>query len=231
MRTGLFALLVCLSGIAFADDQPSTIAVSGSATVTATPDRALVNMGIEARDTDLSTARSRVVDVSSGFLALCRKLGIDDRYVQTTGLTMHPEYRWDPKHQQRHLQGYLVQRQLSVDLRDLELLGRLIEGAVDTGVNQVNPPVLDTSRRKELRRQALAAAARDARSNAQAIANALGVSVGNVVRIDAQQLSSPPRPIMMRAEAAIADSAAETYQAGEIEIRAQVNAVFEIDGD
>ncbi|HHQ13929.1 MAG TPA: DUF541 domain-containing protein, partial [Chromatiales bacterium] len=197
----------------------------------ATPDRALVNMGIEARDTDLSAARDRVVDVSSRFLALCRTLGIDDRYIQTTGLTMHPEYRWDPKHQQRQLQGYLVQRQLSVDLRDLALLGQLIEGAVDAGVNQVNPPVLDTSRRKELRRQALAAAARDARSNAQAIANALGVSVGNVVRIDAQRLSSPPRPMMMRAEAAVADSAAASYQAGDIEIRAEVNAAFEIDND
>ncbi|HHQ14321.1 MAG TPA: DUF541 domain-containing protein, partial [Chromatiales bacterium] len=157
MRTGLFALFICLSGIAFADDQPSTIAVGGSATVAATPDRALVNMGIEARDTDLSAARNRVVDVSSRFLALCRTLGIDDRYIQTTGLTMHPEYRWDPEHRQRQLQGYLVQRQLSVDLRNLELLGQLIEGAVDAGVNQVNPPVLDTSRRPELRRQALAA--------------------------------------------------------------------------
>ncbi len=232
MRLCLIALFVCLSGIAIADDDSSSISVGGSATVAATPDRARISMGIEARDTDLSAAREQVTAVSSRFLALCAQLGIDDRYIQTTGLTMQPEYRWDSKQQRRELLGYRVQRQLTVDLRKLELLGRLIEGAVDAGVNQVSPPALDSSRRKELRRQALAAATRDARSNAQAIANALGKSVGDVIRVDAREPSAAPRPMTMRAEGLAADSAAATYQAGDIEIHAQINAVFEIaDGD
>ena len=66
--------------------------------------------------------------------------------------------RWDEKDRKRVLLGYLVSRQVQVELRDLELLGTLLERAVDAGVNQVNDPVLDSSRRKQLEREAMAKA-------------------------------------------------------------------------
>jgi uncharacterized protein YggE len=56
----------------------------------------------------------------------------------------------------------------------------------------VSPPELDISQRRELARQALAAAATDARSNAQRIADTLGVKLGALRNIDAH--SNQPRP-------------------------------------
>src|SRR5690606_41228399 len=63
-------------------------------------------------------------------------------------------------------------------LRDLDKLGPLLERAFDLGINQVSEPQLDSSRRRELEREALAKAVEDARLNAQAVARAAGARLG-----------------------------------------------------
>jgi len=126
----------------------------------------------------------------------------------------------------------VVQRQLVVQLEDLELLGELIEGAVDSGVNQVSPPQLDSSRRKDYERQALAAAALDARANAEVLATSLDAELGELRNVEAVQNFGGPRPMMRAGAMAMeAESAAETYQAGELRFEARVNAEFGIGAD
>ena len=236
IRSGL--LVFCLLGAplaaplaALADEQPRTISVSGTGTVDAVPDIARLRLAVQRRDLNMQTARDATVKVSRDFIALCSRLGIKESKVRTAGLTIQPEYRWDQKQEQQVFIGYFVQRQLEVELNDLDKLGELIEGAVNVGVNEVSPPELDNSQRRELARQALAAAATDARSNAQRIADTLGVKLGALRNIDAH--SSQPRPPgpMMRMSAMSAEAdggAAASYTPGEISLDAQVNASFDV---
>ena len=229
----LTAILLCgvLGGtLVMADENmPRTVSVTGQASILAEPDRASINASVQARNIDMATARSQVVDVSARFLALCKKLRIAESSVSTTGLTIQPEYRWDQKNREQILVGYFVSRQLRVELDDIELIGKLIEGAVDAGVNQVSPPVLDSSKRKQLYRKALAAAADDARANAKVLADELKVGLGAVRSIDAGG-GGVPAPLMRgRMEVMQADVAPEaTYQAGDIEFNARVNATFDL---
>ncbi|MDJ0928775.1 MAG: SIMPL domain-containing protein [Gammaproteobacteria bacterium] len=230
----LFLPAVCLFIVlpAAAEEDSRSVSVTGTASVIATPDKALINMGVEARNMDLQAARDRVARVAANFLKLADKLGIPEGKVQTTGLTMRPEYRWDRDGQQQQLQGYYVQRQLQVELDDIELLGELIEAAVNSGVNQVSPPLLDSSRRDELHREALAAAARDARANAAALAAALDGRIGPVRSVQAGGFPRPPQPMMRSDVAPMAlETAAETYQTGDIKIDARVSAVFDLQID
>lgn len=227
----LFVLATCLlvTLAAAADDDRRSVSVTGEASVIATPDKAIINMGVEARNIDLQAARDRVARVAAEFLKLTEELGIEEGKVQTTGLTMRPEYRWDRDGQQQELQGYYVQRQLQVELDDIELLGELIEAAVDSGVNQVSPPLLDSSRRDELHREALAAAARDARANAQALAAALDGRIGPVRSLQAGGFPRPPEPMFRTQGVPMAmEAAAETYQTGDIRIDARVSAMFDL---
>ena len=60
--------------------------------------------------------------------------------------------------EEQELRGYIAERQLTIEIDDLDKLGALVEGAVAAGVNQVSPPQLDSSKRKETYRQALRAA-------------------------------------------------------------------------
>lgn len=235
MRTSwipwLFLATALVMSAAAADDEPRVVSVSGAASVSAAPDRARIVMGVEARDPVLQTARKQVSSVAGKFLKICKSLGIPESKVQSSGVTMRPEYRWLPEQREQQLLGYYVQRQLVVELDDLELIGKVIEAAVDAGVNQVSPPALDSSRREALHREALAAAANDARANATALATTLGVRLGTVRRIDAGDAGRPPQPMMARAMAMEADSAADSYQTGDIRVDARVNAEFELLAD
>jgi uncharacterized protein YggE len=223
------ALLALVANAALAEDAPRQVNVSGNASVSAAPDRATVNLGIQARNPSLGAARDRVARVAGEFLALCRNLGIAEKNVQTTALNMRPEYRWDRDAGEQEFIGYFVQRSLTVELDDLDLLGQLIEGAVDVGVNEVSPPQLDSSRRRELHRQALALAAEDARANAEALATTLGAQLGAVRQINAGDVARPPQPVMLRAQMAEAADAAATYQAGDIRFDARVNVSFDLE--
>jgi uncharacterized protein YggE len=229
MRTLPLIYLLLAALPVMSDEAPRGIRVSGSGSVDALPDRATVVLGIDARNPSLAAARQRVARVARDFLDLVERLGIPDRSVTSTGANLRPEYRWDNESREQRFIGYQVQRQLVVQLEDLDLLGELIEGAVDSGVNQVSPPQLDSSRRKDYERQALAAAALDARANAEVLAKSLNAGLGELRSIEAMQSVPGPRPMMRAGAVAMeADSAVETYQAGELRFEARVNAEFGI---
>ena len=63
--------------------------------------------------------------------------------MQTSQLSVCFEYEWNPGTNQQRLIGYFAARQLTVDLRELDKLGSLMERAVPTGVNIVSGPGSD----------------------------------------------------------------------------------------
>jgi uncharacterized protein YggE len=209
-----------------ADDR--TVTVDGHAELRTAPDRATLRMGVEARADDVETARKTVAETVNRFLKLTRDMGIPDDRVSTASAIVRPDYDWNPQTRERRLLGYVVTRQLEVEIHELEKLGRLTESALRLGVNQVNPPTLDTSRRDALELEALAEAARDARSRAGSLAEALGAGLGDVRTIQASSAFRPPVPLARGMLAAEADAAEETYQPGEITISGSVTATFDL---
>lgn len=209
---------------------PRTLSVSGQGEVRAEPDRAFVTLGVEARNGRMESARAEVTRTVEAVLKLTRDLKIDPKYVHATRITVQPEYNWDGQARERTLLGYLVSRQVQVELRNLDQLGLLLEKAVDAGVNQVNDPQLDASRKRELEREALAKAVEDARMNAEVVARAAGVKLGTARTIVAQSVSAPqPIAYRMAARAADAGAGAEgTYQSGEITLNASVQVEFDL---
>ena len=127
---------------------------------------------------------------------------------------MQPDYRWNQVKEQQELIGYIAQRTIEVELRDLDKLGELIEGAVKAGVNQLQPPILDSSKRRDAHREALSLAAADARANAATLAAALGAKLGKVVTINAVEGGPPmPQPMMrMQADMAMAEGSTANLQ-------------------
>jgi hypothetical protein len=225
------ACLVLFTGMAAAEENPRTIAVSGTGTVDATPDIARLALAVQRRDASMKVARDETVKVSKAFLALCTKLGIKESKIRTSGLTIQPEYRWDQKENVQVFTGYFVQRQLQVEINDLDKLGDVIEGAIDAGVNEVSPPQLDSSKRKELNRDALGAATADAKANAERIATSLGVKLGAVRTVLAGgAMPPPPMPMQeLRVSALAADGgAAKSYVPGEISFESRVDATFDV---
>lgn len=224
------ALLPALAAQAGESALPKLVGVTGEGEVKARPDIAYVTLGVEARRPTLPEARAQVTSAVERLLALTRELRIDPRQVDATQLQVQPEYRWNEQDSQRVLLGYVVSRQVEVELRDLERLGALLERAVSAGANQVSGIRLDSSRRKELEREALALAVRDARLDAEALAGAAGAKLGAVHSLDAS--SAPPvQPRYMErmvAAAAPMDSAEQSYATGDMRFMATVQARYEL---
>jgi hypothetical protein len=229
----LLAVALALGACSRSDDgkrPPRLISVQGEGSVVAAPDRATVMLSIAARHKDLARAQAEADAVVSRVMEVADDLGIAKEKVQTTGIQIQPEFDWQGG--KRVALGYLVQRTSTIELEDLTKLGDLMEKALATGVNEVSPPVLSSSKRKELAREALRLAGEDATRNAEAIADSLGAEVGRLYGASGHGSGEPPRPMMaMRAMSMEMGDAkvAETYSAGEIRVTASVNAQFEIE--
>lgn len=210
--------------------RPRTIAVSGQAYIQAEPDQALLTLGVESHKVKMEDARAEVNRTVDAVLKLTRELKIDQKYVSTTRISVRPEYNWDNEARERNLIGYFVSRQVQVDLRDLEKLGTLLERSLDLGVNQAGDPRLDSSKRRDLEREALAQAVADAKLNAEAVARAAGGRVGAPRSISASGGYAPPPMPMMRAMAVQAEaaSAADSYQSGEMSFNASVQVEYDL---
>jgi len=231
IATLAFALLLaCTAAHADQDDHPRTVGVSGQGEVRAEPDRATVTLGVESRKPKLEDARAAVAKTVDAVLKLTRDLKIDPKQVRSTRINVQPEYNWGANNaNERTLIGYYVARQVEVELHDLEKLGQLLEKSTDLGVNQMGDPRLDSSKRQDLTREALAKAVVDARQNAEVIAKAAGARLGNARTINANtEFSQPPVP-MVRAMAMEAKAAgAAPYQSGEMTFNATVNVQYDL---
>lgn len=223
-------LLLLASACAMADDMNKTVTVSGTGQVSAVADRAIVQMSIVVRADKLDAAQSEAAKVTAAVLTLTDKLDIKRNKVDTTGATVRPDYRWNRTTEQQELQGYIAERQMSVKVDDLDKLGKLVEGAVAAGVNQVSPPQLESSRREELHREALAMAATDARANARVLAETLGAKLGDPISISAGNAAPPPpMPYQRMATASMESDSAASYNAGDLTFTTTVNVVFALE--
>jgi len=236
---GLFPLLGALlcawmvpAGASAAEtERPRAVSVSGQGEVQAEPDQATVTLGVESRKPRLEDARAEVTKTIEAVLKLTRDLKIDQKYVRSTRVNVQPEYNWDNNARERNLIGYFVSRQVEVELRDLEKLGTLLEKATDLGVNQLGDPRLESSKRRDLEREALAKAVQDARLNAEAVAKAAGGKVGAARTISASS-GFVPAPMMQRmkgmAMAAEASDASQSYQSGQMTFTGNVQVEYDL---
>lgn len=222
--------LILLSTFAAADEVPRTISVSGQGSVETPPDRATLILSIVAPDTSVARAQGEAADVTARVLALTEELGIPGNRVDTMSASVRPDYRWNREKEEQELRGYIAERQMRVELHDLEQVGVVVERAIEAGVNQVSPPQLASSKRRDAYRDALARAAEDARANAERLATTLGLTLGSALQVNAGTPARPPMPMlgMRQADAMTAEAAPETYSAGDMTVTASVSVVFEV---
>jgi hypothetical protein len=226
----LVALTLCAAAAAHDEPRPRLLAVSGEGEVEVAPDRVDVGFSVEASEKSLADAEKAVTEATARLLKLCDALGIPRGDVRSAQLSVHPQYDGGVISSRPRIVGYRVSRQIDVDLRDLAKLGRLLQGAVETGANRVSGVTLGSTRRDEHQRAALAKAAEDARANAEVLARTLGVKLGRLHSLTASESGGMPQPMPFetRMKAMSAPAADQTYEAGEIRFQATVTAEFDL---
>jgi len=72
--------------------RPRLISVTGTAEVNVAPDEAVLSLGVESRDKDLSVAKAQHDRRVKKLLAEAHSAGVEEKNIQTSNLQMRPEY-------------------------------------------------------------------------------------------------------------------------------------------
>jgi uncharacterized protein YggE len=210
--------------------QESTgITVTGEGKTMARPDRAVFNVGVEVHRATIEEARANSATAIDGMLTALRGLGIADDDIRTAQLNIGPDYEYGEAG--RRLVGYVATSTIEVRMTDLEKIGKAIDTTVAAGGNDARLDGLrfELSDPEAARGEARAAAVANARTRAEQLAAASGVTLGAPVVIEEQASGGGPEPVMMRMQAARAESADATpIQPGTSEIFVQVRVRWEI---
>ena len=210
---------------------PRTVTVTGSDTVSVTPDRVSVNFAVVTRAEGPEAAREQNATAARRALDAVRDLGVPERNIQLQSLRLDEDVEY--QNGRRIRKGFIARRDVQVTLDDLDLLPNVVAVVVEEGANELGGINYDLQDRKASEDEALRRAARRAHEKARLLAQTLGVELGLVHSIQEGSVAFPiPRPQPMYAARAMdmAESAPEpgAYAAGEMEVRATVTAVFNL---
>lgn len=205
-----------------------TITVTGSGTVDMTPDVAYINIGVH---TDMPTASESVKENSSQtqkVIEALKQFGVDAKDIRTTYFSIYPNVQYDPQTNQKIRTTYVVDNSVYVTVHQINNLGDLLDATVTAGANSVNSIQFDVADKTAFAKQARDAAVKDARTQAEELAAAAGVSLGSVQRVEFY--NTIPTPIISgygKGGGGGAD-ASVPIQTGQLTLTVNVNISYEI---
>jgi len=177
-----------------------TIEVAGTGEATVTPDRALIYVGVQTKARTAALAGAENARLATAVLEAVRRAGIAREQIGTMNYNVNPSYRYYPDGRKPELTGYDASNTVRIEVRSLDLVGKVIDGALGAGANNISGMSFYASQMDATRRAALGAATTDARASAEAMASAAGGSLGTLISVTSQ-MNDGPRPILMQAMA------------------------------
>ena len=171
---------------------PSTsqrsVTVSGTSTIKAAPDEAVVSLGVQTEANTAQGALAQNAERMTAVFAALNDQGISKDDIATTSVSLYPTYGQNGM----DITGYQAANQIDVTVHDMTKVGTIIDAAVGAGANLSNGITFKLSDASHGVDQALAAAVADARSKAEALATAGNANLGQVMTIQETSASSTP---------------------------------------
>jgi uncharacterized protein YggE len=231
-------LIAILAGPALAprpifatDPVPSgehTISVTGTGRVLLAPDIADLRLGVTTTAKTVNEARAANATSMTAVIAALKGLGIADRDIQTTTLSLGPVYDYSTNANPPRLTGYTLTNSVAVTIRDLEVAGDVIDGTMAAGATTLDSITFRVADQTAAEKEAREAAMTEAGAKAQTLAAAAGVSIDGVASIS-ETVTPVPYPIYYGAMAAAAlRDVATPVEAGTNEVSVTVAVVYVI---
>src|SRR4030043_1869100 len=117
------------------NSQQNGIWVSGEGKVTAVPDVAIINLGIEAQETDVATAQAEASEAMDKVTQALKDQGIAEEDIQTVYFNISQVTRWDNDKQTKIGTAHGVTNTVSVKVRDNRKCGEVNDAIVPEGEN------------------------------------------------------------------------------------------------
>lgn len=160
-----------------------TLTVKGRGLVSSDPDLVVLSFKVSGRDRSYSASIEKLNEHVEALRCDLGTVGIERKKSKTTNFGVHADY--DYVDGERIFQGYVASHDLRLELPlDKDLLNRALAQVAQSASEATVNISFDVSDKETLHRRALRAAVENARDSALVLADAAGVTLGEMVRID-----------------------------------------------
>ena len=209
--------------------ESTLVTVSAYADTRHAPDIAILSTGVVSLAPEAKGAMQRNAEQMARVVAAIKAAGIADKDVQTSGVSLNPDYLYQANRPPR-IKGYYASNTVNVTVRDIGRLGEILDVLVATGSNQVSGPMFDIEDKDAVLDEARVKALNKARERAEGYAKRLGLRVRRVISVD-ETGGRGPQPMRMR-DAAVEQAASATGNApilpGENVLGIGLDVVYEL---
>jgi uncharacterized protein YggE len=203
-----------------------TISVSGTGRVVISPDVADLRLGVLATAKTVKAARQASATAMTAVLAAVKKLGVADKDIQTTVLSLSPTYDYSSNTNPPRLTGYSLSNGIAITVRNLDTIGDVIDNALAAGATSMDSITFRAEDQTGAEQQARQSAMAEAKAKAQTLAAAASVTLGGVASIS-ETVAPIPYPVYYGAMAAAPAKDVQTpVQPGTNEVSVTVSVVF-----
>ena len=202
---------------------------SAQASAKRVPDVATISSGVVTQANDANTAMRLNAEQMTKVNAAIKSAGIEARDIRTSGVNLNARYDYADGKAPR-ITGYEARNTVSIKVRDLSKLGKLMDSLVAAGANDLNGPNFEVDKADEAYDEARLAALTKARKRADLYANALGLQVRRIVSIDegGGMMSPVPQMRAMSADGFAGKAAGTELAPGESSLGVTLNIVYEL---
>jgi uncharacterized protein YggE len=218
-----------------------SIQVSGTSVVNVTPDRVLIQLGVQSNATTPQKVETVNSTTINQVIHSLKAQGIEEKDIVTDWYVIEPVYE---DYSSLYIKGYRINNIVAITLRDISKVNKVIIAALNAGANQVVNVEFYLSDLRKYRDQAREMAMIAAQEKAQDLASAAGAETGCVMNINENSWSyynggwySQNRDLwtqntMQSIAPAGGDTGALTeagpVNLGQISVRAEVSASFSL---
>lgn len=226
----LLVLSACMPAAGLTSETKDTLTVYGYGEARANPDMATVTVGVSISNAEISSAVQESNATIAEISAAMTELGIAPEDIQTTGFNVWPEDVWDPETgQPTGEKRYHVDSTMQINIRNVDGVGRALESALTHGANNIYGLSFGLQETAELAEQARRAAIEDANNRAQSMADALGLTLGEVSSAS-DQSGGTVYPYFVSAGMGLGGGGGEPpISQGQMAVNVTVNLTYQID--
>ena len=208
---------------------PPVIRVQGEATVSAEPDQAQFEIGVVTQAPGVSAAVNQNAAQTNAVMRELKSL-VPDQDIKTVNFSVNPNYRYPKEGAAPVIDGYTARNTVRLTLNDLSKIPTIIEAATKSGANNIDRLSFLLKDEKPVRAKALAGAAMQAESSAEALAGSLKLKLGRLLQVEEGQpvVISPMRAMSF---GKVAATEATPISPGTIDLHANVTLTYEITQD
>ena len=201
--------------------------VSAQAEARRVPDVATISAGVVTQAADGNTAMRQNAEQMAKVMAAIKAAGIADKDIQTSGISLNPQYRY-VENEAPSITGYQATNTVSLKVRDITKLGKVLDSLAAQGANQINGPSFQIDQPEPVYDEARLAALKKAKDRAETYAKALDLKVRRIISIS-EGGGGGFRPVPMMAMSARGKAEMDTaVSPGETEVSVSLDVVFEL---